>query len=78
MDILEYFLTIRHHLKSLYCSRMLKKEIGITLYRYIMNCKIEAIKEDLSDVVKVLKDNGCDFVISYGGGSPHDCAKDIA
>lgn len=27
---------------------------------------------------KMLKDNGCDFVISFGGGSPHDCAKGIA
>ncbi|WP_434796568.1 iron-containing alcohol dehydrogenase [Terrisporobacter vanillatitrophus] len=33
---------------------------------------------NVMDGVKVLKDNGCDFVISYGGGSPHDCAKGIA
>ena len=26
----------------------------------------------------MLKDNQCDFVISLGGGSPHDCAKGIA
>lgn len=26
----------------------------------------------------LLKDNQCDFVISLGGGSPHDCAKGIA
>ena len=26
----------------------------------------------------VLKDNNCDFVVSLGGGSPHDCAKGIA
>jgi len=26
----------------------------------------------------MLKDNACDFVISLGGGSPHDCAKAIA
>ncbi|MCL1036798.1 L-threonine dehydrogenase [Shewanella submarina] len=26
----------------------------------------------------LLKANGCDFVISFGGGSPHDCAKGIA
>ncbi|KXI22287.1 L-threonine dehydrogenase [Photobacterium sanguinicancri] len=28
--------------------------------------------------LKLLKDNECDFVISLGGGSPHDCAKGIA
>ncbi|TWH48019.1 iron-containing alcohol dehydrogenase [Sporomusa sp. KB1] len=28
--------------------------------------------------LKILKDNGCDFVMSFGGGSPHDCAKGIA
>ncbi|WP_299014440.1 L-threonine dehydrogenase [uncultured Photobacterium sp.] len=26
----------------------------------------------------LLKENDCDFVISLGGGSPHDCAKGIA
>ncbi len=28
--------------------------------------------------LKLLKENNCDFVISFGGGSPHDCAKGIA
>ena len=27
--------------------------------------------------VKVLKENGCDIIVSLGGGSPHDCAKGI-
>ena len=26
---------------------------------------------------KMVKDHGCDFLISFGGGSPHDCAKAI-
>lgn len=26
----------------------------------------------------MLKDNDCDFVVSFGGGSPHDCAKAIS
>lgn len=36
------------NLSKYYFSRMFKNEIGVTPYRYIMNCKIEAIKEDLS------------------------------
>jgi len=28
--------------------------------------------------LKMLKDNKCDFVVSFGGGSSHDCAKAIA
>jgi alcohol dehydrogenase len=27
--------------------------------------------------VKVFKDNGCDFIISLGGGSSHDCGKGV-
>lgn len=33
---------------------------------------------NVMDGVKTLKENNCDFIISYGGGSPHDCAKGIA
>ncbi len=33
---------------------------------------------NVNDGLKILKDNSCDFVISFGGGSPHDAAKGIA
>lgn len=33
---------------------------------------------NVKDGLALLKDNNCDFVISLGGGSPHDCAKGIA
>lgn len=33
---------------------------------------------NVNDGLKMLKNEGCDFVISFGGGSPHDCAKGIA
>src|SRR5699024_10089321 len=34
--------------------------------------------KNVADGLKILKENNCDFVISLGGGSPHDCAKGIA
>lgn len=34
--------------------------------------------KNVHDGLEILKKNGCDFVISFGGGSPHDCAKGIA
>ena len=33
---------------------------------------------NVKDGLKLLEENECDFVISLGGGSPHDCAKGIA
>ncbi|QUI20815.1 L-threonine dehydrogenase [Vallitalea pronyensis] len=33
---------------------------------------------NVHDGVDLLKAENCDFVISFGGGSPHDCAKGIA
>ncbi len=33
--------------------------------------------KNVEDGLKMLKDNNCDFLISIGGGSPHDCAKGI-
>ncbi len=34
--------------------------------------------KNVEDGVKMYKETNCDFVISFGGGSPHDCAKGIA
>ena len=34
--------------------------------------------KNVEDGLNILKENNCDFVISLGGGSPHDCAKGIA
>jgi alcohol dehydrogenase len=33
--------------------------------------------KNVHDGVKVYTDNGCDFIISLGGGSSHDCGKGI-
>lgn len=33
---------------------------------------------NVNDGVEIFKKENCDFVISFGGGSPHDCAKGIA
>lgn len=34
--------------------------------------------ENVNSGLNILKENNCDFVISFGGGSAHDCAKGIA
>lgn len=34
--------------------------------------------KNVEDGLKVLQENGCDFVVSVGGGSPQDCGKAIA
>ncbi len=33
---------------------------------------------NVEEGLKILKAENCDYVISFGGGSPHDCAKGIA
>ncbi|MCL6415699.1 iron-containing alcohol dehydrogenase [Aestuariirhabdus sp. Z084] len=35
-------------------------------------------EKNIEDGLSLLQQEGCDFVISFGGGSPHDCAKGIA
>ena len=49
--------------------------IGYVVYPgSVPNPTVTAVMEG----VKVLQAEGCDFVMSFGGGSPHDCAKGIA
>lgn len=35
-------------------------------------------EKNIEQGLEILKAEDCDFVISFGGGSPHDCAKGIA
>ncbi|WP_369828645.1 iron-containing alcohol dehydrogenase [Glaciecola sp. 33A] len=32
---------------------------------------------NVNDGLALLKQHDCDFVVSLGGGSPHDCAKGV-
>lgn len=41
------------NLSKFYFSRIFKREIGVSPYRYILNCKIEEIKTDLSDGIDI-------------------------
>jgi alcohol dehydrogenase len=33
--------------------------------------------KNVADALKIYQDNGCDMIISLGGGSSHDCAKGV-
>ncbi|HBI93870.1 MAG TPA: hypothetical protein DDY58_16390 [Terrisporobacter glycolicus] len=35
------------HLSKFYFLRIFKKEVGVTPYRYILDCKVEGVKNDL-------------------------------
>lgn len=41
------------NLSKFYFSRIFKQEVGVTPYRYILNCKVEAVKNDLIDGVDI-------------------------
>ncbi|GAB4817718.1 hypothetical protein N2152v2_004764 [Parachlorella kessleri] len=40
--------------------------------------KALVVTGEVEQGLKMLKDKGCDFIISFGGGSNHDCAKAIS
>ena len=41
------------NLSKFYFSRIFKEEVGVAPYRYILDCKIEAVKNDLSEGVDI-------------------------
>jgi len=47
-------------------------------YHIYDGCAPNPTVEQVEAGVALLQENGCDFVISFGGGSPHDCAKAIS
>ena len=52
-----------------------ENNIGYAIYN---KTKANPTVANVNEGLEILKENGCDFVISLGGGSPHDCAKGIA
>ena len=52
-----------------------KEDIKSTIYP---GTKPNPTTKNVQEGLDLLKANNCDFVISLGGGSPHDCAKGIA
>ena len=52
-----------------------KNDIGYVIYD---GTKPNPTVKNVNDGLSLLKENECDFVISLGGGAPHDCAKGIA
>jgi alcohol dehydrogenase len=64
-----------------------KMGVADTVAGYIKAAGVEVIIYDgaepnptdknVHDGVKVFQDNGCDFIVSLGGGSSHDCAKGV-
>ncbi|HOI16001.1 MAG TPA: iron-containing alcohol dehydrogenase [Geobacteraceae bacterium] len=76
--------------KSLIVTDQGLAKIGVadTIKKYIEEAGLEAViypgaepnptDKNVADGVKVYKDNGCDSIVSLGGGSSHDCGKGIA
>ena len=53
------------------------EKFGIT-YSIFDGVKPNPTEQNIEDGLALLKAKECDFVVSFGGGSPHDCAKGIA
>jgi alcohol dehydrogenase len=59
---------------------LLTKVLDTNSIAYEIYDKVKAnpTTKNVDDGLVLLKEKGCNFVISFGGGSPHDCAKGIA
>ncbi len=51
--------------------------IGVE-YTIFNETKPNPTTKNVVDGIKQFNEDACDFIISFGGGSPHDCAKGIA
>ncbi len=60
--------------------RQLEQQLDLASVTYVLFDKIlpNPIKAHVMEGAKMAKDQGCDFVIGLGGGSPIDSAKSIA
>lgn len=47
-------------------------------YKIFDETKPNPTVKNVHNGLEILKNENCDFIISFGGGSPHDCAKGIA
>lgn len=56
-------------------SELKAADIAYTIFDGV---KPNPTEKNIEDGLALLKEQGCDFVISFGGGSSHDCAKGIA
>lgn len=56
--------------------KMVKEDIGVTCAVFDETIPNPTDK-NVHDGLESYKSNGCDSIISLGGGSPHDCAKGI-
>ncbi len=55
---------------------LIKKDAGIDAFVYDETIPNPTDK-NVQDGLEVFKKNGCDMIITLGGGSPHDCGKGI-
>ncbi|ABA87516.1 ethanol dehydrogenase, putative [Syntrophotalea carbinolica DSM 2380] len=66
---------------------LMKMGVADTIAGYVKDAGVDVViypgaepnptDKNVHDGVKVFQDNGCDFIVSLGGGSSHDCAKGI-